>query len=327
MKSQFKNIFVNFGGSYILRKINRTPRVLFWHGVDDNPDSLVEAESINKNNFIKQIDYLNKNFEIISIQEFYFRLKNNAFKGTEIVLTFDDGYKNNLKVLAPILKKRNLPFTVFITTNNITNGTIFPTSIVRLIVFGSHLNELNLPSINKKYSLNSLSDKKNTACELSKILKTSELSVVKFICEDILGNINQSHLNYLMTKYHSIKPLTWEEVKDLSSYGCTIGSHCLDHICCHTNQIDIEVKNQILQSKLLIESVLNQPCDYFAFPNGDFTDFAIKCVENSGYKLGFSTRKERINTSMIQFPCVPRISVPYDFNTFQILVNYYPKKM
>ncbi len=299
---------------------------MFWHGVDINPNPLVEAESIKREDFIKQIDYLEKYFEIISADEFYNRYINDNFKGTEVVLTFDDGYKNNLKVLAPILKSRNLPYTIFITTNNISNGSLFPTSIVRLVVFGSSLKQLQVPSIEKKFSLETLIERKNAASQLSVILKTSQISVVEDVCKDLLNNLEQSELSDLIRKHSSIVPMTWDEVRELKDLGATIGAHCVDHICCHSNQDQNEVQQQILNSKLIIEKELNQPCEYFAYPNGDFTEFSKMCVKDSGYKLGFSTKKYKINLKKEQFQTMPRISVPFNIDTFKIIVNMYPKK-
>ena len=39
-------------------------------------------------------------------------LPNNKF----VVFTFDDGYRDNLEIAYPILKKYEIPFTVYITT-------------------------------------------------------------------------------------------------------------------------------------------------------------------------------------------------------------------
>ena len=39
-----------------------------------------------------------------------------------IVLTFDDGYKNNIRIIAPLLHSWNLPFTIFVSTRHISEG-------------------------------------------------------------------------------------------------------------------------------------------------------------------------------------------------------------
>jgi peptidoglycan/xylan/chitin deacetylase (PgdA/CDA1 family) len=325
-KALLKNIFLNIGGEKFLRNRNRTPRILFWHGVDINPDPVIEAEGISKDKFLKQLDYLQKHYEIISIDEFYGRYENDSFNGKEIVLTFDDGYKNNLTVLAPLLKDRKLPFTVFISTSNISTGGLFPTSILRLMVFGANLTELKIKTLDKSFLLQTEEQKKESYKILSKYLKESEIDVVEKICEDLLSNISKKELDSLLEKHSSLKPLTWDEVRELKQFDCTIGSHCIDHICCHSNQKEDEVKRQISDSKKIIESELNEPCNYFAYPNGNYTPFSNECVKEAGYLMGFSTKNTYINTKIDQYQAMPRISVPFGIDTFKIIINLYPKK-
>ena len=55
VKTLLKSIFIKIGGCHILRKFNKTPRVLFWHGVDNVTNSSIEAEILDVNVFTKQI--------------------------------------------------------------------------------------------------------------------------------------------------------------------------------------------------------------------------------------------------------------------------------
>lgn len=45
-----------------------------------------------------------------------------AGTGCRVAITFDDGYLDNLEVVAPILGKLGLPFTVFVTSEFVRNG-------------------------------------------------------------------------------------------------------------------------------------------------------------------------------------------------------------
>ena len=62
-------------------------------------------KALEKNNFIKQLDYLKKNYSIISHKDlvnyilFKKKIKNPC------ILTFDDGYKDHIKHVLPELKK------------------------------------------------------------------------------------------------------------------------------------------------------------------------------------------------------------------------------
>ena len=112
-------IAVKCGIDGLLRFSNRHPRVVFWHGVAQNPDSRIEAEIADFDNFKKQIQYLKKHYHIISVQEFTERYEEHKWDGNEVCLQFDDGFKNNLTIAAPFLYEQRIPFVVFISTNHI----------------------------------------------------------------------------------------------------------------------------------------------------------------------------------------------------------------
>ena len=104
--------------------------------------------------FEKQIKYLKKEFQIISLDYLYECLKNNyKLSPKDVVVTFDDGYKNNNNIVLPILSTMDIPFSVFVSTNHIGNDFIFPTTIIRMILYGTNLEQIDLPSQNKNIKL------------------------------------------------------------------------------------------------------------------------------------------------------------------------------
>lgn len=327
MKGTLKKALVNLRADLLLKQLNKTPRVLFWHGVDDIVDQTIEAETFQVETFQKQIKYLKENYNIISIDEFYLRLTENRFKNNEVVLTFDDGYSNNLYKVAPILNNLSLPFTVFISTEHIETGELYPTSIARLIILGSELNKISLPSINiNNLDITSFESKSNLYNKISIELKSRPLNDVRNIIKELIGNINRTKYLNIIEKFKSVKPMNWNEVKNLHELGATIGSHCKYHICCHNNQDINEVKTQITDSKKIIENKLGDECRYFAYPNGDYTKRSNLFVKEAGYKLGFSTNKNGRIAENTDKAIIPRIGVPQNIETFKMYVNIYPKK-
>jgi peptidoglycan/xylan/chitin deacetylase (PgdA/CDA1 family) len=65
------------------------------------------------------------------------------------------------------------------------------------------------------------------------------------------------------------KPMTWQQIKQLHIRGHIIGSHTLDHLNMNSTNYKL-IDFQIKKNKQLIEECTNKPCDYFAFPFGQF---------------------------------------------------------
>lgn len=90
--------------------------VLVYHRIDDKNDT--PDITVSSKKFKNQMLYLKKNFNIYSLDELIDIYKNNRqLKGDVVAITFDDGYKDNYINAYPVLKKYDIPATVFITTN------------------------------------------------------------------------------------------------------------------------------------------------------------------------------------------------------------------
>src|SRR5436853_2862693 len=55
--------------------------------------------------------------DIVALDEMHRRLKEQDFRRRFVCLTFDDGYRDNLHYALPILKKYDVPFTIYIPTS------------------------------------------------------------------------------------------------------------------------------------------------------------------------------------------------------------------
>ena len=78
---------------------------------------------ILREKFIEVLNDLNKKGTCISLDEVCSTIKKNKnFKDYSYSITFDDGYYNNFKIAAPILKRRKLSATFYITTSFIDNN-------------------------------------------------------------------------------------------------------------------------------------------------------------------------------------------------------------
>ena len=106
-------------------KIRRDLPVLMYHRVIDNKNEIGFYDTyVTKENFEKQMKYLSENnyisltFKDIQNGEYKKRFDKNK---KYVIITFDDGYKDNLKNALPILKKYNMKIVLFLITSESYN--------------------------------------------------------------------------------------------------------------------------------------------------------------------------------------------------------------
>lgn len=95
--------------------------VIMYHSIKYEKNNCVR---LPKENFEKQMKYLkDNNYTTLTLDELYdFFEKNIPVPKKSVVLTFDDGYKDNYDTAYPILKKYGFKATVFVITNCIGTG-------------------------------------------------------------------------------------------------------------------------------------------------------------------------------------------------------------
>ena len=106
MKLFLKSIITYLYSSVILKK-NREDglRVLMYHSIT-NEDSSDDIWSLGLNSFSKHMSYFyrNKNINLYKCTDLILKRPKDG-----IMITFDDGYKNNFEIAAPILFKFKIP--------------------------------------------------------------------------------------------------------------------------------------------------------------------------------------------------------------------------
>jgi peptidoglycan/xylan/chitin deacetylase (PgdA/CDA1 family) len=304
------------------RKIGAT--ALFYHGVENRlTDRRVQTVHIPFVEFENHIHYLRRNYEIVSMDYFYDCISNSyKMNPAEIILTFDDGFKNNLNVVMPFLKAYNIPFTVFICTNHIDTGKRFPTYYLHASLFYTDRKFIEFKSINRNFDISTDEKRRMADKILLNILKTISQDKVIILVKELIELIPEQRWMELDNEFSSDEPMNWEDVQKLHESGVIVGSHCHDHCILHSNQSLEEVEHQLKASKELIENKLGIS-RYFSYPNGALQDISfqsMKLVRESGYLLGFSTILGEIDGTMNQH-ILPRVGGEKDLEVLKFDLN------
>lgn len=178
-----KQIFKRFIAKIYPNVYKRGVLILNYHSV--NPDYKFSTSPYD---FEEQMLFLKENYEVISLDD----LNSPDFNPlmidkVKVIITFDDGYEDNFLYAYPILRKYNLPATIFITTDFIFNKV----DIAKDWPVYNNLKPLKLEQIkemlNNKISIGSHSKTHYRSSSLSAEEFTLELSKSQQDIEKYIG--------------------------------------------------------------------------------------------------------------------------------------------
>jgi peptidoglycan/xylan/chitin deacetylase (PgdA/CDA1 family) len=200
-----------------------------------------------------------------------------------IALTFDDGYRDNLTMAAPLLRDLGLPATCFLIPS-VLSGVTAPWWEALACAFQatkrsslSWNNEpMTLVGTGKRQAYDTVSSR------LKRLDTTSRDAAVAEII-DALEPAAPFDTERLF--------LDWDDARTLAAHGITIGSHSLDHAILANEPPEVQREN-LTQARRELERELDVPIDLLAYPNGTADDFNAateQAAEHSGYRCGVTT--------------------------------------
>jgi len=261
--------------------------ILRYHRIyDDNDQEKFYKLGINKTNFDKQMQYLTKNYHLLALEEAVRALNNGAPPpSNSIVITFDDGYKDNWINACSVLVKHKMPATIYLTTGYIGASNLFFWDRLKYIFTQSKLPQVEIPLLNSRtFDLSTPRRKKESFYQLLDLLKKVDDEVKNQIIKELESRL----INGYPSKSKRDLLLSWEEVKKMSENGISFGGHTLTHPLLTKVPLE-EAKFQIKKSKREIEKRLGPVVTSFAYPGGVLNEDIKKIVKESGYKSACST--------------------------------------
>lgn len=262
--------------------------ILYGHRVEGNDEGFLSG--LHVDDFESIIKYLSKYYHFISLSELVecYRYKKKVPK-MSVVLTFDDGFKDNYINALPIMEKYNVPSTIFLATGCIDSGRLpWPQRLGYII---QRTGKKFFPKDNyneNEIFLGNNEDRRKVTKHFRKKLSTlSAVSREKYI--DELSAI-------LEVTEPSDRMLTWEQVKEMKVKGVTFGAHSVSHSL--LGQIEFnEAKEEIDQSAKRVKEVLEINSLPFAFPGGSISQELVDYVRERNFDCLFMPgRSYRVNT-------------------------------
>lgn len=260
--------------------------ILNYHRIMARPDPLLDSEP-TVDTFSWQMDLLASCFNVLPLAEAVERIAAGTLPPRAVAITFDDGYRSLYELALPVLRERNLPATVFVTSGHMDDESSMWNDVILEAVrrFPPGEPSIDLGDIGlDTYSMNGQEERRRSAALLTercKYLRPPERRVML----DRLQALAQTDLRqHLM--------LTPDMLCELLAHGVDIGGHTVTHpILARLD--DAAAYGEIADNKRDLERIIGRPLKLFAYPNGkrgiDYEPRHTRMVKEAGYHAAFTT--------------------------------------
>jgi peptidoglycan/xylan/chitin deacetylase (PgdA/CDA1 family) len=330
MRSLLFYLFRLTGLVHLLQRLNRNSVAIFMlHGVMDEmaPSSWVPLRpQLSRKQLRLTLKTLSSYYHLVGMEDAVQMLSGQApFQPNCMVLTFDDGYRNQLKHAWPILQEFGAPATIFLATGHIESRKPFwfdrlDYAIQQARLSGRRFTAGNevvvFPSEDRndlRVAFKRLRDSAKIAPRPDRLMVLEMESMAKSLEEEC-----GCRLEDIFEEDDWTGLLTWQEIRAAASQeGLTFGSHTVDHTRLGGVN-EKEIRKQLLLSKQSIERHTGKECRYFCFPSGSFSSLSVRLLKECGYEAAVTTQ-EGINRPGQDLFRLYRISPPSNGDKVDLL--------
>lgn len=307
MRTKVRSL-LQHGLSSALLLTNRTTSVtvLMYHEVLEDEHDVDAWTVVRASEFRKQMEYMKSHYDVISLDAACGVIRDGGQLNSKYaVVTFDDGYSGNHRVVLPVMAALDLPFTVFCATKPIEQREMYwwDKIICSAMACKRKLMLRDMLLGTYDFSTGVIGESRwNEMHRLLTDLKNVERKRREHIVRAIASQIDEAQQPCLL------QPMTPDQVRELADTGlATIGAHSHTHDIL-TQLTPVEARENILRSKEYLEAWTGRRIDYFSYPNGDYSRALMRAVERVGFQAAVST-DERAWRRTDDIYAIPRIGI------------------
>lgn len=269
--------------------------------------------------FHQQMLWLKENRAVFLSEDelIYYQQRKKKIPKRSVLITFDDGYKDNFTLVYPLLRFLQIPAIYFIPAGAIMDRTLGWWDNISFFIKKTKKKAISVKG--SELSLQSDGEKKKVIFHLLQLMKTEPYSRTQDLLEVLSEECGVEFPSY---DEQDAELVNWKDISELLSNGIAIGSHTISHRVLATLDED-EQFEELRSSKRLLEDMLPGNIRSFSYPVGDYTAFTRKTKElarKARYDIAFSF-KTGVNYQRITDPFdIRRIEPPADFHAFKATI-------
>jgi peptidoglycan/xylan/chitin deacetylase (PgdA/CDA1 family)/SAM-dependent methyltransferase len=239
--------------------------------------------SIDPADFRSHMLHLREHYEVMALDAMWEALAASSLPPRTVVVTFDDGYVDNLTIVAPILVELGIPATFFVNTGRLAERHEHWWDVLERVTTSRKPlpPELDVYGDGRCIRPTSTSSDREA---LHRILVEAMYPVSSDDRTRLLERvIDWSGLDLPPRDTH--RAMIAGEIRRLSALpGMTVGAHSVNHLNLPAQPGDIQ-RQEVSECKEHLEQLLNVPVTAFAYPYGEFSRETLAIVSDAGYRL------------------------------------------
>ena len=291
--------------------------ILTYHSVSSGLDRkwIDPDNDIPAGIFEEQMRYLYKNCKVVSMDHLCNSIRNNSpIEPRTVVITFDDGYRNNLENAAKILREYKLPAIIYLATGYIDRGET--QWIDELYTYFKYRNfdYLELSDLGK-FNLSTYQNFEEVYDRLKRLLIESDMVDRRRLLDQVKEQLCPSSEPPRLT-------LNWQELFErLKDYpNISIGVHTDNHIDL-TSVGQESVDYQITQSVSSVQIKSGLEVKHFSYPYGRWNQAVRSRVEQAGLLSAVGCEPAPSISIKSDLFSLPRIEAPRNMSLFKYMVS------
>lgn len=278
------------------------PLILGYHRVvedfREHAGTSIAPMLIGLQSLERQLDWLGRRYRFVDLDEAA-RAAADGSRGRKplAAVSFDDGYQDVHEFAFPLLKRKGIPFSVFVITDFVGTPRLQAHDELYLL-----LSQAFAAWEEPKRKLASLlRDLDVDASALGRDVtgRDEAFSVTRVL----LNQLSQKQLQLVVDALRvtldpakdrtgEFRSLDWEQVASLHKAGVTIGSHTCSHALL-TNEPRQKALRESRESRAVLEQRLGGAVEHFAYPDGRFDRQSVEVVAEAGYRYAYTTCNHR----------------------------------
>lgn len=284
----------------------RGGRILLYHRVvpDSYPPILRQlfGTTIGRHAFAAQIYHLQRHYRVVSLGEL---LGHRERPDRMVAITFDDGYADTLKHALPLLKALEVPATLFAISGFVGTGIRrWRDRLARRVLHnGPEVLRFDTGKTCKEFAFQGCYHKQMKAVTIWLESLPSEQR------DALLGEQFRDDADRFLDAH---------ELKELEQEGVKIEAHTVRHVSLSALTQKAALK-ELSQCKGMLESIVQRPVEFIAYPYGRATDFNHDTKEaalQAGFRAGFAAYRGLVHSGTDLF-AIPRIATCEDLDRFK----------